>query len=151
MTPDQITLVRDSFRLIEPIQEQAAVLFYRRLFELDPHIAGLFATTDMERQRRVLMQTLAVVVKGLDRLDQVGPAVQALGRRHVSYGVRVEDYATVGAALLWTLEQGLATAFTSPVREAWTAAFALLAGTMIDAAGAMAPADAEPSPEELAA
>jgi nitric oxide dioxygenase len=144
MTPDQITLVRDSFRLIEPIQEQAAVLFYRRLFELDPHIAGLFATTDMERQRRVLMQTLAVVVKGLDRLDQVG-------RRHVSYGVRVEDYATVGAALLWTLEQGLATAFTSPVREAWTAAFALLAGTMIDAAGAMAPADAEPSPEELAA
>ena len=140
MTPEQVTLVRDSFRLVEPIQEQAALLFYRRLFSLDPHVATLFAATDMDRQRKILMQTLAVVVHGLDRLDQVGPAIQALGRRHAGYGVRPEDYPTVGAALLWTLEQGLGASFTEEVRDAWTAAFGLLAGTMIDAAAAGEPA-----------
>jgi hemoglobin-like flavoprotein len=134
MTPDQIQLVRTSFASVEPIQEQAAVLFYRRLFDLDPRIAGLFAGTDMDRQRKILMQTLAVVVRGLDRLDQIGPAVVALGERHVDYGVRPEDYATVGAALIWTLEQGLGGAFTPQVSEAWQAAFGLLAGTMIGAA-----------------
>jgi len=134
MTPEQIQLVRSSFALVEPIQEQAAVIFYRRLFDLDPHIAGLFAGTDMDRQRKVLMQTLTVVVKGLDRLDQIGPAVVALGERHVDYGVRAEDYATVGAALVWTLGQGLGPAFTPAVSEAWQAAFGLLAGVMIGAA-----------------
>jgi hemoglobin-like flavoprotein len=134
MTPHQIAIVRDSFRLVEPIQEQAAVLFYRRLFELDPAIAGLFAATDMDRQRKVLMQTLAVVVRGLDRLDRIGPGVEALGRRHAGYGVRAEDYSTVGAALLWTLGAGLGEAFTAETREAWEAAFGLLATTMIGAA-----------------
>jgi hemoglobin-like flavoprotein len=134
MTPTQISLVRSSFALVEPIQEQAAVLFYRRLFELDPTIARLFAATDMARQRQILMQTLAVVVRGLDRLDVVGPAVEALGRRHVRYGVRAEHYATVGSALVWTLGQGLGAAFTADVRDAWVAAFGRLAGTMQRAA-----------------
>jgi hemoglobin-like flavoprotein len=134
MTPEQITLVRESFKLVETIQEQAALLFYRRLFSLDPHVATLFAATDMDKQRKVLMQTLAVVVHGLDRLEQVGPAIQSLGRRHVAYGVRPEDYQTVGAALLWTLEQGLGASFSVAARDAWAAAFGLLAETMIDAA-----------------
>jgi len=134
MTPQQIQLVRTSFALVEPIQEQAAVLFYRRLFDLDPQLATLFAGTDMARQRQILMRTLSVVVHGLDRLDQIGPGVANLGERHVGYGVRGEDYGTVGAALIWTLEQGLGAAFTPGVREAWQAAFGLLAGTMIGAA-----------------
>jgi hemoglobin-like flavoprotein len=140
MSPDQIRIVRDSFRLVEPIQEQAAVLFYRRLFAHDPLIAGLFAKTDMDRQRKVLMQTLAVIVKGLDHLEQVGPGVVALGQRHAGYGVRAQDYPAVGGALLWTLEQGLGAAFTPAVREAWTAAFALLSGIMIEAGSATEPA-----------
>lgn len=142
MSPEQIRLVRDSFRLVEPIQEQAAVIFYRRLFAHDPLIAGLFAKTDMDRQRKVLMQTLAVVVKGLDRLDQVGPGVTALGERHAGYGVRPQDYTAVGGALLWTLEQGLGAAFTPEVREAWTAAFGLLSGMMIEAGSRSTPAAA---------
>jgi nitric oxide dioxygenase len=79
------------------------------------------------------MQTLTVVVKSLDRLDQLVPAVQALGRRHAGYGVREAHYATVGAALLWTLEQGLGEAFTPAVREAWTTAYGTLASVMIEA------------------
>ena len=67
-------------------------------------------------------------------IDQIVPAVRALGARHVGYGVRAEHYAVVGTALLWTLEQGLGAAFTPAVRDAWAAAYRALAGVMVDAA-----------------
>jgi hemoglobin-like flavoprotein len=134
MTPTDISLIRDSWAAVEPIADTAAGLFYGRLFELDPTLQRLFRRTDMAAQRKVLMQTLTVVVKSLDRLDQIVPAVQALGRRHAGYGVREEHYATVGTALLWTLEQGLGEAFTPPVHDAWAGAYGTLASVMIEAA-----------------
>lgn len=134
MTPDEVSLIRSSWTAVEPIADTAASLFYGRLFELDPTIERLFRRTDMAAQRKVLMQTLTVVVKSLDRLDQIVPAVQALGRRHAGYGVRESHYATVGEALLWTLEQGLGEAFTPAVRDAWATAYGTLASVMIDAA-----------------
>ena len=134
MTPTQIDLIRASWTKVEPIADTAAQLFYGRLFELDPRTKVLFRRTDMEAQRRNLTQTLTVVVKSLDKLDSIVPAVQALGRRHAGYGVRAEDYDTVGAALLWTFEQGLGPDFDDATREAWAAAYGLLASVMIDAA-----------------
>ena len=133
MTPTDIDRIRASWAAVEPIADTAAGLFYGRLFELDPAIERLFRRTDMPAQRKVLMQTLTVVVKSLDKLDQIVPAVQALGRRHAGYGVREEHYATVGEALLWTLEQGLGDAFTPDVRSAWTTAYTTLATVMIEA------------------
>ncbi len=76
-------------------------MFYGRLFALDPTLRQLFASTDMKAQGKMLMQMLAVAVKGLDNLDQLVPAVERLGRRHVRYGVKDAHYDTVGAALLW--------------------------------------------------
>ncbi len=133
MTIEQIDLVQNSFKLVEPIADDAAALFYDRLFTLDPSVRPLFKH-DMKEQGRKLMQTLSVVVKGLKRLDTILPAVQDLGRRHVDYGVKDEHYDTVGAALLWTLGQGLGESFTPEVEEAWTTAYGLLAGAMKEAA-----------------
>jgi hemoglobin-like flavoprotein len=134
MTPTKIELIRTSWGLVEPIADLAATLFYDRLFEMDPAVRRLFRRTDMAAQRKNLMQTLTVVVKGIDRLDDLVPAVQALGRRHAGYGVRPGHYDIVGAALLWTLEQGLGAAFTPDVRDAWAEAYGTLATVMIDAA-----------------
>ena len=134
MTPEQATLVQDSFRLVVPIKDQAAALFYGRLFELDPGTRPLFAGTDMAEQGAKLMATLGFVVTGLKRPAEVVPAAQALAKRHVGYGVKDAQYATVGAALLWTLGQGLGEAFTPEVEAAWTAAYTLLSGVMIEAA-----------------
>jgi nitric oxide dioxygenase len=142
MTPRQIELVRSSFAAVEPIADTAATIFYRRLFDLDPSVRALFTATDMAGQRRNLMQTLAVVVRGLDRLDALVPAVEALGRRHTTYGVRPFDFETVGAALLETLEEGLGEAFTAETRDAWATAYGILASVMIGAAEAAAGADA---------
>ena len=136
MTPYQKACIRESFALVAPISDQVAFDFYARLFGSDPSLRKLFAHTDMAGQRKILMQTLTVVVKSLDKLDQIVPAVQALGRRHAGYGVRESHYATVGEALLWTLEQGLGEAFTPEVRAAWTEAYGTLATVMIEAARA---------------
>jgi hemoglobin-like flavoprotein len=116
-----------------PIADDAAALFYRRLFELDPSLQRMFKG-DMTEQRRKLMQMLTAAVKGLDRLDQLVPVVEELGRRHVGYGVSDAHYDTVGASLLWTLEKGLGNAFTPEVKDSWIAVYGLLAGTMKNAA-----------------
>ena len=99
LTPHQKTLVQASFATIAPIADDAAALFYRRLFEIDPSLERMFRG-DMKEQRRKLMQMLTAAVKGLDRVDQLVPVVQDLGRRHATYGVEDRHYDTVGAALL---------------------------------------------------
>lgn len=133
MQERQLDLVQESFKSVEPISETAAALFYGRLFELDPRIEPMFKA-DLAEQGRKLMATLGLVVKGLKDLKRILPAVRSLGARHVEYGTEPEHYATVGEALLWTLEQGLGDAFTPETREAWTQAYELVAGQMIEAA-----------------
>lgn len=132
MAPAEITLVKDSFRKIVPISDQAAALFYARLFELDPSLRQLFRGNMLEQGRK-LMTMIAMAVSALERLDTLVPQVRALGTRHAGYGVTEDHYATVGAALLWTLEKGLGPDFTPAVREAWTSVYSLLANTMIEA------------------
>ena len=133
MTPQQIDLVQASWKQVLPVAETAAQMFYGRLFFLDPSLRPMFLG-DMRDQGRKVMAMLSYTVNGLNRLDVLLPAVRALGRRHATYGVRAEHYYTVGAAFLWTLEQGLGAAFTPAVREAWVAAYSVLANTMRDAA-----------------
>jgi hemoglobin-like flavoprotein len=133
MNPTQIKLVQDSFAKVAPISEQAAVLFYDRLFEVAPSVRAMFPD-DMKEQRKKLMATLAVVVGGLTNLEAVLPAASALAKRHVSYGAKAEHYPVVGAALLWTLEKGLGDAWTPEVSEAWIAAYGTLSGYMIEEA-----------------
>ena len=135
MTGEQITLVQDSFQKVVPIADAAAALFYGRLFDLDPQLEPLFKG-DIVEQGRKLMQMIGTAVRSLDRLEQILPAVQALGARHVGYGVRDEHYETVGRALIWTLRKGLGDAFTPEVEAAWAEVYSALAGAMKGAAAA---------------
>jgi hemoglobin-like flavoprotein len=133
MTPDQIRLVQDSFALVRPIREQAAALFYGRLFALDPSTRPLFARADLRAQGEKLMAALGFVVGALRRPEAVVATAAGLARRHIAYGVREAHYAAVGDALLWTLGQGLGAAFTPELRDAWAAAYDLLSRAMIEA------------------
>ena len=132
MTPQQIALVREGFAKIVPIRERASALFYDRLFAIDPSTRPLFRG-DMKSQGAKLMAAIGAVVKSLDRIETMLDDLRALARRHDRYGVREEHYASVGAALLWTLEQGLGFDFTPDVREAWATAYGLLSSAMIAA------------------
>jgi hemoglobin-like flavoprotein len=138
MNNRQKMLVQTTFEQVRPIADEAAALFYRRLFELDPSLRPMFHG-DLREQGRKLMSMIQMVVGSLYRLDKIVPAIQGLGRRHAGYGVRPEHYQTVAAALLWTLEQGLGEAFTPEVKAAWVAAYTLLAEVMQAAAASAEP------------
>ena len=133
MNSAQVKLVQESFAKVVPISEQAAVLFYDRLFEVAPGVKAMFPS-DMTEQRKKLMMMLAAVVNGLGNLQSILPAASALAKRHVDYGARPEHYPVVGGALLWTLEKGLGAAWTPEVANAWTAAYGTLSGYMISEA-----------------
>jgi hemoglobin-like flavoprotein len=130
MTPQQITLVQATFADVKPIATTAAELFYNRLFTLDPSLRPLFKG-DMGQQGQMLMSMIGAAVSGLKDLERLAPVVRQLGARHVRYGVQAQHYATVGSALLWTLDQGLGEKFTPAVREAWTQAYTLLSDVML--------------------
>jgi len=108
-------------------------MFYDRLFVLDPKLRALFKG-DMREQGRKLMTLLKMAVNGLRNLERLVPSVEALGRRHVAYGVKDADYAVVGSALLWTLKEGLGAGFTSEVEAAWAAVYETLSTVMQKAA-----------------
>jgi hemoglobin-like flavoprotein len=126
-------MVQDSFALVAQDAESAADAFYQELFASDPSLRPLFRG-DMKEQGRKLMGMIGMVVAGLRRLDTMIPAIEGLGRRHSLYGVDDAHYAVVGQSLLTTLANALGPRFTPDVREAWAAAYGLLAGTMMRAA-----------------
>jgi hemoglobin-like flavoprotein len=137
LTTEDISMIKDSWAKVVPIADTAAGLFYGKLFELDPGLRPMFKG-DMTEQGQKLMQMIGVAVDNLEKLDEIVPAVQDLGVRHLEYGVKTSHYDTVGAALLWTLGQGLGDDFTPDVKSAWTEVYTLLATTMKDAARAAA-------------
>ncbi len=132
LTTKQKIIVQTTFAQVTDADKLAS-RFYDRLFEIDPTTQPLF-THDMAEQRKKLMQTIAVVVNSLDDLSPLIPAIQNLARRHVTYSVTQEHWLSVGSALLWALEDAFGAAFTNEVREAWAAAYSLIADVAIDAA-----------------
>lgn len=137
VTYHQKQLVQETFAMVVPIADEAAAIFYDRLFDIAPAIAELFSG-DMAEQKRKLMAALKVAVAGLDDPERLVPIIQDLGRRHQGYGVKDADYATVAEALIWTLEQGLGDAFTADVKGAWISVYMLMSSLMIEAAHAAA-------------
>ena len=135
LSPRQIQLITTSFETLVQDAEGVSDLFYRRLFVLEPGLRPLFKH-DRHVQGHKLMVMLGSVVANLDRLESVIPMLHQLGARHV--GDRVEDrhYATLAQVLLWTLEDGLRSAFTAEVREAWTALYGFVEQTIKEGARA---------------
>jgi len=128
-TTEQIELIQETFSMVAGQAAAVAQLFYQRLFELDPALRPMFPPS-LELQGEKLMTMLATAVNSLQRPQSLEPVLEGLGRRHAGYGVRDRDYETVGAALLWTLNQGLGRHFTPVVEQAWATLYGFIAGTM---------------------
>ena len=139
LTPQQVLMVQAGLPKIALMSETAGRLFYDRLFTIQPSLRPLFKG-DIHDQSRKLMQMIALAVAGLDRAEGLVPALQALGQRHVGYGVKQEDYAPVGDALLWMLERCLGPGFTPEVKAAWTEVYMLVTEVATKAAYPEVPA-----------
>lgn len=133
MTPNEIACVKAGWAKLIPIAEQAASLFYSRLFATHPELRLLFKG-DMDEQGRRIMGMIHSTVMALDDPAAMAPRLRASGARHASYGVKREDYDKMGDALLWTLEQLLGQDFTPESRAAWVSVYQDLARTMREGA-----------------
>ena len=135
MTPTDIMTIRHNFAELAGDADGLAAEFYMRLFALDPSLTHLFRS-DLKAQGRKLTAALALVVNSLDRLEGILGQIQTLGLWHRDYGVEAAHYATVGAALIDTLEARLGPAFTEEARLAWGSAYGILAEAMLTAPAA---------------
>lgn len=118
MTPEQVHLIRKSFAELSRHEHIAALVFYRRLFEIDPGLKRLFKG-DIEEQSKKLLDMLAVLIAMLERPLGLELELKAMGQRHAGYGVKDEHYAMVGHALLDMLAEALDSGFTPEVKGAW--------------------------------
>lgn len=141
LTSTEKHLVVSTYRLVVPVSETVADLFYRRLFQERPQYRGLFSE-DMTKQKRKFMMMIAFITNSLNWTEEQWKeevaveedlflVVLALGRRHhLLYKIPDDAYEPVEGALLWALEQGLGAAFTPELRRAWTKLYRVLATSM---------------------
>jgi hemoglobin-like flavoprotein len=141
VTAEQRHLLRKSFRMIESQTHVAALIFYQRLFELDPSLRRLFHT-DIEEQAKKLMEMLGLALSMLEQRRAFEIELEGLGARHVTYGVLREHYATVGQAMLYMLARVLDGEWTSAVRTAWTEFYGLISEVMLRGAARVSDASA---------
>lgn len=119
ITPEQKYLVRKSFGLVERQAHVAALVFYQRLFALNPSLRPLFEA-DIEVQAMKLMDTLAATLSLLEKPQQFAKLLEERGERYSDYGVRPEHYRTVGSALHSMLANVLGENFTPETCAAWS-------------------------------
>jgi hemoglobin-like flavoprotein len=132
--PLQIGLLEESFDLVAPRAEDLVERFYERLFAIAPEVRPLFAGTDLPRQRQMLLGALVLLRKSLRNLGAIVPALQAMGARHATYGVRPEHYPIVGAALLASLAEVGGSAWVDEYTQAWADAYQVVQDTMLSGA-----------------
>ncbi|MFB2881201.1 pentapeptide repeat-containing protein [Floridanema aerugineum] len=129
-----VELLEQSFEKIKPHANEFVVSFYENLFAANPEVKPLFTKTDMTNQYKKLLNSLVLVVENLRQPENLGAVLNALGARHVSYGVIPKYYGPVGAALLTTFEQYLQTDWTPEVKQAWLAAYQAITAEMLKGA-----------------
>lgn len=132
MTNKQIELVQQSWLVVKPIADIAALNFYEKLFQKAPGIRHLFKG-DVKQQAQKLAAMLTFVVRELHRVDDIVDDVKNLGLRHQNYGAKPEHYDLVGVCLIETLAEGLGEKWNQEVEMAWIAAYTILKDAMIGA------------------
>ena len=128
--------LEESFDLVAPQGDALMDTFYARLFETAPAVKPLFAHTDLRRQKGMLLGALVLLRKSLRDLDAIVPKLRELGARHVAYGAQPAHYPVVGHVLITSMEEVAGPAWCPRYKRAWTAAFNVVACTMLEGAAA---------------
>ena len=123
-----------SFDLIAPKGDELVEIFYARLFETAPAVKPLFASTDMARQRMMLLSALVLLRKSFRNLDSIVPALKRMGARHVGYGAAPAHYPVVGEVLIGAMAEVAGPSWEPRFADAWGDAFAVVAGAMLEGA-----------------
>lgn len=164
MTPEQLRRLQQSFSRIEPDVETFGALFHERLFQIAPEMRSLFRS-DLKAQQSKFMKVIAEVVRlplramvslpvtCLSSGEAMLPGAYWAGKLHAGHGVRIADFEIMKQALLMALDETLGQELTPEIRDAWIAAYDIVARAMArgmkDAAeGGHEPGTTEGAPPE---
>ena len=126
-------IVRQSWKKVLPIRDEAATFFYTRLFQLDPSLRPLLKG-DMAEHGRKWSAIISVAIANLERPIILLPTLYTVGAQHEKNGIQDHHYDIVGIALFDTLQRVLGEAFTPEVKAAWVDAYRVIANVMKTAA-----------------
>ena len=129
-----IDALETSFDLVAPKGDELVDIFYSNLFAVAPSVKPLFEGTDMAKQHAMLLSALVLLRKSLRDLDAVVPTLKRLGARHVAYGARPEHYPVVGNVLIGAMAHVAGPAWEPRFGKAWSEAFGVVAGVMLEGA-----------------
>jgi NAD(P)H-flavin reductase/hemoglobin-like flavoprotein len=130
---DDAALLEENLRLVEDRSDRVVNYFYASLFRENPALRSLFPAA-MDAQRDRLFRALVDAVRNIGDVDAFVPMLAQLGRDHRKYGVRTEDYASFGRALITSLEHFSEDVWVPELADAWTRAYGYIANTMIEGA-----------------
>lgn len=131
----------DSLKAVENYEQRAGELIFQRIFELEPSSKGLFQFKE-EHDYSQHPQYLALAKIMVDMIDMtmgfLGPDLepladdlQALGKRHIKYGVPPEFFPIMERAVLYALDELLHEKFTKDDRQSWETIFHFIISHMV--------------------
>lgn len=131
LTGRQKRLLRETVTTLAPASGEVALLFHRRLLELDPSLRRLLKGS-FKTQARQFMGVLKLAILSLDDADGLQPALNLLGTRRRRQRMAAGHCLTFSRALMWTFEQSLQARFTREARAAWAPLLAEVSRIMVD-------------------
>jgi nitric oxide dioxygenase len=129
-----VWLLTNSFFKIEQQSDEFASTFYQVLFDKYPQVRHLFSETDMDKQKKKLIESLQLVIANVQKPEVFSSILKMLGKRHVGYGAVLTDYPLIGDALLQALEKHLGDDWNDEVKQTWALAYQVIADTMAEGA-----------------
>jgi len=128
-------IVKSTAPALEQYGLEITKAMYVRLFQ-NPEVEAMFdrAAQESGEQPQRLAAAILAYAKNIDKLGNLGPAVQRMVARHVETGVKPEHYPLVAEALLPAIRDVLgADVATDEVLGAWGEAYWMLADILISA------------------
>lgn len=122
MDESQRLLVKQSIAALRPHAQRMSDLFYQQLFLRDPALERIFRPDPGPRLTK--FTSMLSTFDNLKHLDKIAPAIIALGRRHITYGVRAEHYGNGEEAFMAALRAVRGSELTREEWYAWKAMFA---------------------------
>ncbi len=134
LTASQLGNIRTSFDAIRHDFEPASTFFYEDLFGRAPELRALFRD-DLAGQGMKFMSTLATIVDGLHRPEDLAEQYAELGRLHGTLGVTARMFPPMGEALIATVRHTMGDRFSDEIADAWRSAYADMAKALIEQGG----------------
>ncbi|SMF59963.1 globin domain-containing protein [Pseudobacteriovorax antillogorgiicola] len=134
MTPEQITDIERSIPFLERYGLDITNHFYQSLFEKHPALKSVFNMSHQRtgNQPRALASSILAYAKNIRNPDKLLAHIRLIAEKHVSVGVKPEQYSVVGSQLLESICTILNLKPADSIVRAWQVAYQELAEIFIE-------------------